>query len=352
MFSGRALDGGLYHWVLVPGVLLTSLSMFMTSLCTQYYQLFLAQGVMFGLGCGLQFTPSASLVYTYFNKNKVVALAIVASGSATGGLVYPTIARQLLPKIGFEWTTRVCGFIMLGVGCVYCSLLKPRLPPRKSGPLLELNAFRELPYTLCILGVFLVCFGQYFGFYYIGSYALHVIGVPYDTSVNLLMIMNGKLRISYQNGHLLIAPQSGVGLPGRLIPGYLADKRFGGYNTLVPFVFASALLMYCWAAVTSEAGLYAFAACYGFASAGFQGLFPSTLSSLTKDLNKVGVRNGQGFAIVGLATLTGPPIAGALVQQSGYMRAQMWAGSMIVLGGLVLVAGRVAKTGFVLRARI
>ena len=192
MFSGRALDGGLYYWVLIPGMLLTSLSMFMTSLCSQYYQLFLAQGIMFGLGSGLQFTPSASLIYTYFNKNKVVALAIVASGSATGGLVYPTIARQLLPKIGFEWTTRVCGFIMLAVGCVYCSLLKPRLPPRKSGPLFELNAFRELPYTLYILGVFLTCFGQYFGFYYIGSYALNVVGVPYDTSVNLLMIMNGK----------------------------------------------------------------------------------------------------------------------------------------------------------------
>jgi MFS family permease len=334
MFSGRALDGGLFYWVLIPGVVLGSLSMFMTSLCDQYYQLFLAQGILFGFACGLQFTPATSLVYTYFSSNKVVALAIVASGSATGGLVYPTIARQLIPKLGFPWTVRVSAFIMLAVGCCYCSLLKPRLPPRKSGPLFELSAFKEAPYTLYIIGVFLTLLGQYFGFYYIGSYALDVVGVSYDTSVNLLMVMNG------------------IGLVGRIMPGYLADLKFGGYNTLIPFVFASALIIYCWAAVNTMVGLYVFVAFYGFASAGFQGLFPSTLSSLTKDLSKMGVRNGMGFSIVGVAAFVGPPIAGAIVQQGGYFRAQMWAGSVMLVGGVVLVLGRLAKTGAVLRTRV
>lgn len=334
MFSGRAVDAGLFYWVTIPGMLLVSLSMFLTSLCDQYYQLFLAQGVLFGLGCGLQFTPATSLVYTYFSSNKVVALAIVASGSATGGLVYPTIARQLLPKLGFAWTCRISAFMMLVVGSVYCSLLKPRLPPRQSGPMFEWSAFREVPYTLYIIGVFMVCFGQYFGFYYIGSYALQEVDVSYNSSVNLLMIMNG------------------VGVLGRVIPGYLADQYFGGYNTLIPFVFVSALIMYCWAAVKSAVGLYVFAVFYGFSSAGFQGLFPPTLASLTKDLSKVGTRTGMGFSVVGVAMLTGPPIAGALVQKDGYLSAQMWAGSMIVAGGVMLVLGRLAKTGFVLRAKV
>ncbi|KAF2276567.1 MFS general substrate transporter [Westerdykella ornata] len=334
IFTGRAFDAGLFYWLVIPGLILGSLSMFMTSLCDQYWQLFLAQGLLFGLGCGLQFTPSASLVYTYFSSNKVVALAIVASGSATGGLIYPTIARQLIPKIGFAWTTRITGFIMLAVGCCYCSLLRPRLPPRRSGPLLELSAFKEAPYTLYLIGVFLTCLGQYFGFYYIGSYSLQVVGVPYDVSVDLIMIMNG------------------VGVVGRILPGYLADQYFGGYNTLIPFVFASAAVMYSWTAVRTTASLYVFAAIYGVASAGFQGLFPSVLSSLTKDLSRVGVRNGMGFCIVGFAVLTGPPIAGALVQRGGYLTAQMWSGSMIVAGGGVLVLGRVAKTGLVLRAKV
>jgi MFS family permease len=336
LLSGRALDAGWFYWVIIPGVILSSLGMFMTSLCDQYWQLFLAQGVLMGLGNGLQFTPTTSLVYTYFSKNKAMALAIVASGSATGGLVYPTIARQLLPRLGFAWTTRVMGFLMLAVGACYATLLKPRLPPRKSGPLFELSAFKEVTYTTYIIGVFLTCFGQYFAFYYIGSFARDIIGVPYNTSVNVLLIMNG------------------VGLVGRLISGFIADRVFGLYNSLIPFVFASAIIMFSWAAVKNVTGLYVFAVTYGLFCAGFQGLFPSTLSSLTKDLNRVGVRNGMGFAIVGMGNFLGPPIAGALMQSHGgnYLHAQMWGGSMIVAGGVVLVLGRVSLTGFKLRAKV
>ncbi|KAF2800422.1 MFS general substrate transporter [Melanomma pulvis-pyrius CBS 109.77] len=336
MFSGRALDGGLFHWVIIPGVLIASLGMFMTSLCTQYWQLFLAQGVLNGIGCGLQFSPAMSLVTTYFSKNRSLAVAIVASGSATGGLVYPTIARQLLPKLGFAWTVRIMAFVMLAVGACYCSLLKPRLPPRKTGPLLELSAFTELRYTLYVIGVYFVYAGQYFPFYYIGAYSVEVIGVPYSTSVNLLMIMNG------------------VGLVGRLIPSYLADLKFGPQNTLIPFAFASTVVLYLWAEVKTEKGLYAWAIVYGVSSAGFQGLFPSALSSLTKDMNKVGVRNGMGFSIVGVASLTGPPIAGALIQRGGgsYLYAQMWGASMVFVGGVALVLGRASITGWKLRVRV
>ena len=105
MFSGRLFDAGYFHWVVIPGMFCTVLGMMMTSLCSTYWQFFLAQGLMTGLGCGLQFAPTISLVTTYFAKNRSVAMAIMASGSATGGLVYPTIARQLLPRIGFPFVS-------------------------------------------------------------------------------------------------------------------------------------------------------------------------------------------------------------------------------------------------------
>lgn len=326
LLSGRAFDAGLFYWVVPAGVICTSLAMFMTSLCTQYYQLVLAQGVLFAIGSGLQFTPCTALVYQYFDRNKAVALAIMFSGSATGGLLYPSIARQLIPKLGFAWTTRICGFMILTIGCCYTALLKPRLAPRKRGPLFELSAFKELTYTLYVIGVFIITFAQYFGFFYIGSYALVVVKVSYASSVNLLMIMNA------------------VGVPGRLIGGWIADRYLGAYNILIPFVFASGVVMYSWASVKSEVGLYIWVCFYGFVSAGFQGLFPSALSTLTTDLSRMGVRNGMAFAMVGLAALPGPPISGALVQTYGYFAAQMWAGSMILLGGMVLVVGRLVKT--------
>jgi MFS family permease len=168
--SGRALDAGYFHHVFIGGQLIELLGVFMTSLSTNYWQLFLAQGLCTGIGCGMQFCPAVSLVTTYFQKNRNLAVAIVVSGSATGGMVYPTIVRQLLPKIGFAWCLRVMGLIMVVIDILTSSLLRPRLPPRKSGPIIDFSAFREMTYSLYCVGVFLAIWGQFFAFYYVSDF--------------------------------------------------------------------------------------------------------------------------------------------------------------------------------------
>lgn len=124
----------------------------MTSLATEYWQLFLAQGLCTGLGNGLLFCPALSVISTYFTTRQALAIALAASGSATGGLVFPALVETLLPKIGFGWTVRVLGFVMLALQAVVFAFAKTRLPPQKSGPLIEWRAFTEAPYTLFAIG--------------------------------------------------------------------------------------------------------------------------------------------------------------------------------------------------------
>ncbi|MCJ1457028.1 hypothetical protein MMC28_007394 [Mycoblastus sanguinarius] len=334
-FSGRATDYGLFRVTFLAGSILQLVGVFMTSLSTKYWQLFLAQGVCTGLGNGLIFCPALSLLSTYFSKKRSLAIAIAASGSATGGIVFPVIVQQLLPRIGFPWTVRVLGFVILALQLVTITFTKPRLPPRKSGPLVEWGAFTELPYTLFSIGMFLSFWGLYFAFYYIGSFGVNIIGITQTDSINDLLILNG------------------VGLFGRLIPAHLADRYFGPLNTLIPFVFVSGLLLYCWAAVSSKGGLVGFAVVYGLFAAGIQALFPATTSSLTTDLKKAGVRMGMIFSVVSFACLTGPPLAGALIQRrdGGYLYAQIFAGSVLMGGCATLVASRFAKKGWA-KARV
>ena len=166
-FSGRATDAGYFHLVTALGSFFQLLGVFMTSLSTTYWQLFLAQGLCTGLGNGLLFCPTLSLMSTYFTKKRSLAIGIAASGSATGGLVFPAIVQQLLPKIGFPWTVRVLGFVMLVLQAVTLTFSRTRLPPRKSGPLVEWGAFKELPYLLFSIGMFLNFWGLYFAFYYV-----------------------------------------------------------------------------------------------------------------------------------------------------------------------------------------
>lgn len=184
-FSGRATDAGFFKATFIAGSLLQLIGVFMTSLSTKYWQLFLAQGLCTGLGNGLVFCPSLALLSTYFTKKRSLAIGIAASGSSTGGLIYPVIVQQLLPKIGFPWTVRVLGFVMLALQAVTLAFIKTRLPPRKSGPLVEWGAFKEIPYTLFsignnevpdnselflrFLGMFLSFWGLYFAFYYVSA---------------------------------------------------------------------------------------------------------------------------------------------------------------------------------------
>ncbi len=99
-FSGRASDAGLVHEAVFGGTLLIVLGMFMASLSTRYYQLFLSQGVCVGLGMGILYMPGLSVPASYFKDKKSLAVAIIASGAGSGGLVYPAMVQQLLPRIG------------------------------------------------------------------------------------------------------------------------------------------------------------------------------------------------------------------------------------------------------------
>lgn len=330
-FAGRATDAGYSKAILTFGALLELFCIFMTSLCTKYWQLFLAQGLGQGLGCGLMFCPTIALIPTYFTKNRSIAIGISACGSATGGLVFPAVVMRLLPRVGYGWTMRTLGFISLATLIPSVLLLQQRLPPRKSGPIVELGAFKEPPYLLFAIGMFLNFSGLYVGFFYIGSFGRNIIGVSETTSIDLLLVMNG------------------VGVLGRVIPNLMADKYSGPLNMLIPFSLATGVVAYGWSGVKNLRGLYAFAAIYGLVAAGIQSLFPATLSTLTTDLKKTGVRMGMVLSVVGVAALIGSPIAGALIQEDNgeYLYAQMFMGSAVVAGMMTLVAARIAKLGLV-----
>lgn len=99
-FSGRASDAGLVHEAVFVGTGLIVIGIFMTSLSSQYYQLLLSQGICVGLGMGILFMPGLSVSASYFKDKKSLAVGIVASGAGSGGLVYPAMVQQLLPRIG------------------------------------------------------------------------------------------------------------------------------------------------------------------------------------------------------------------------------------------------------------
>ena len=168
--SGRALDAGYLRMVLIVGCALQIIAIFTTSVISVYWQLFLVQGVIQGIGNGLVFCPMISLISTYYDdKSRALAVSFAAAGGATGGMVFPAIARQLLGPLGAAWTLRVFGFVFLANSAVTLAIVRVKVRPRKSGPLFEWSAFTEWPYLLYTVGTFLTLWGVYFAYYYVST---------------------------------------------------------------------------------------------------------------------------------------------------------------------------------------
>lgn len=326
--TGPIFDAGYIHTLLGVGSFLVVLGTMMTSLVTQYYQAFLAQGLCIGLGAGMMFVPSIAVVSTYFDKHRAFAIGVSASGSSIGGIIYPIIFHSLQPKIGFGWATRVIGLIVLVTLVIANLVTRQRTVPSTRRKLFDVSALREAPFNLCTLGLCLGFSGLYNPFFYITPFALNKTAASATLAFYFVPILNA------------------ASVFGRLAPTALAD-RVGTLNTIIPCTLLCGVLMLVWIAVRSTGALLTFALFYGFFSGSFVSLPPSTLVALSPDLSKVGTRIGMSFGVSSLGVLVGSPVGGALLnlQTGDFVRMQVFCTVTMFLACAMLVMARVSKSG-------
>jgi len=342
-FVGRYIDSGRLRLVLSCGTTLVLIGIFTASLSTQYWQLLLSQGICCGLGNGFLVTPAVSVTSTYFDKRRSLAIGISTCGSVTGALVFNAMARQLLPTAGFGWTMRVIGFVQAATLLFVVVCMKTRLPPTKSGRLVEWIAFKQLNYVFFTIGMFFVgpnptnafentdfslqnFWAVFFGYYYIASYSREIIKptLTYTDSLNLLLILNG------------------VGVFGRIIANHYADT-FGPLELLIPSCLVAAIAMFSWIAVHTPTHAYVWTVLYGIIGGSILSLFPAGISCLATDLSTRGAFIGMNFSIISFATLSGNPIGGAIITALGgsYTGAQIFMGCSFIIGTAFLVAAKI-----------
>jgi MFS family permease len=189
-FSGRLTDAGYFHQTILLGTVLQLLGFFAASFAKTYWQVLLAHGVCIGVGGGLIFIPAISLVGTYFTKRRSLALAICAVGNSFGGLIFSAVLQSLLPKLGYGWAMRVCGFVIMGSMIPANFLLKPRRIKRNRAPLIEWNAFKEPIYACFSAGMFFCMVGMWIPVFYVSLLSLREILSTENFSLDL---SEGKL---------------------------------------------------------------------------------------------------------------------------------------------------------------
>jgi MFS family permease len=249
----------------------TILAVMMISLCNEFYQFLLAQGVLLGISMSLVTWPMLALVGQHIKHKRALAMGIVLAGSSLGGVIWPIAIDKLLksPDIGFSWTMRIVGFIMipcLSFSCV--AARSPNTPDAKlesgdrSRSLTNDNAitqtkdtnrkaeaialYRKPEMQLLCIAMFITYFGMFSPFFYTTSYAVEK-GFPSSFGFYTVSIVNG------------------ASIFGRILPGVVADK-YGKFNCCIISTLVAGIVALCWTRVESVAGLGIWSAAYGFAS--------------------------------------------------------------------------------------
>ncbi|OKL64276.1 hypothetical protein UA08_00235 [Talaromyces atroroseus] len=333
MFAGGLVAGPLMDRygpkiILIPCSTLFVLSVMLTSLCREYYQFMLAQGVLGGLMNGLSYTPAVTAVNQYFFKRRPLAMGIASSGSSLAGIIFPIALNRMLNQssLGFGWSVRVVGFIILAMSVIACITISSPAPHRKSGTLFLPKAWKNKSYATQNIGIFIIMWGAFVPFFYIPGYAISI-GIGVDLSNYLIAILNA--------GSLF----------GRLLGGALSNK-VGRSNMLVISSTVCGVLLLSWLAIKSHGGMIVFSLLFGFYSGMFIGLFPAQIAMTAPQPNMIGCYVGMAMGFFGIAGLTGTPITGAMVNNYGsYTASIIFAGVVCLVGSALLILARYFASG-------
>ncbi|KAH8692312.1 major facilitator superfamily domain-containing protein [Talaromyces proteolyticus] len=307
--------------VIWPCSLLLVVAMMLTSLCTEFYQFLLCQGILLGSCCGLIFAPAISVVAHYFMKKRAMAMAFASTGSPIGGTIFPIILTRLIqiPSVGFPWAQRVCGFLSLFLLIIAAVTIRPT-PFRRKGPFILLEAFKIPAYCFQVAGLFFIILGFWTPYFYLAEYGL-AHGMSNTLASYLFALINAGSFV------------------GRMLGGTIS-MYIGQFNVLTAACFSSALMLYCWLKVTSSAGLVVLSLFFGGTSGIIIALMMSTLAHCAPHPSKIGTYAGQSTFIIGFAGLAGTPITGALISNNGYNAGILFSASVFMAGSVIFSFAR------------
>ncbi|KAH8805873.1 major facilitator superfamily domain-containing protein [Xylogone sp. PMI_703] len=333
VYIGPLFDVHGPRWLIFSGSICLISMQFVIGLCKEYYQFLLVFAVL-GVGTSLLFTPCIAAVGHYFYLRRGTATGIAAGGGAMGGIVFPLMLQALIPRVGWEWSNRIIGFIFIFLCGMANLLVRSRLPPTKTSPHPDFRILRDPAYSWTVLGVWLIEWGLFIPLTYLTSYAINK-GLPQDFSYQILPILNAGSVI------------------GRWLPGYYADK-IGRYNTAVLAVLFTIILIFAiWLPFGDVKGaLILFSVLYGFASGSNISLTPVCVGQLC-DTQDYGRYYATCYTIVSVGCLTGIPIAGQILVADGgkYWGLILWTGLCYVGAAIALGMVRIIKGGWGLRVK-
>jgi MFS family permease len=224
--------------------------------------LYVGHGLLIGLlGISTMLSPLVTYVSLWFDRRRGAAVALISSGQAVAGALWPLILDAAIRHLGWR-TTMEAYAIFLPVSVAGLAMAFLREPPdialsagasSKTATVSHEAGFPRRFAMFCLmLAIFCCC-------------------IPMNMPIQHIVAFCGDLGISSQEGALMLSVLLGSALVARQFWGYFAD-RFGGLKTLLLSSLTQMLTLAAFLVTQDERGLFVISSAFGF---GFSGLLPA-----------------------------------------------------------------------------
>lgn len=306
------------------GGLLACISFMLLSITNTIWQIFLVQGVLFGMGSGLMYIHSTGIILQYFNKKKALALGVSMSGASLAGVYWPIAVKNMINKIGISWANRVIGFIFIPLTVFSFLYAKPRIyqKPKESKekiPRLNFKVLKSKNFWILNVSWFTFMFAFFPGMFYIDLFCV-------------------RAEVSYALQQYCVPIINACAIIFRIVPGFYAD-RVGRINIMIPSLFLSGLLpLVLWIPAKGTALTATFIVLWAAATGPPVAIFPTIVGQLFQSTNDLYSYLTFFYMLASVSSLLGPTVAGTFIPRGDGRRTEGFDKLAIFCGVLCFVS--------------
>jgi MFS family permease len=304
------------------------------SFATQVWHLHLFQGVTYGAGWVIYWSPMLVIINEWWVERRGLAYGIWFTASNASGLVMPFIIRKSLERYDFRITLRLYALASVVVAGLALLMMRPRV--RRKG-MARMKPFPTLlpPHLLA---------DKHF---YLLTAAIFLQSLVYIIPNVFLPSFAESLKLPQDSGPSLLALGSIATICGQMTFGYVADRYHPYILTSISTSICSAAAFLALAATTFS-GLGAFSLLWGFFAASYDVLFARICTVLTDDADDALVLYGFLSFERGIAVLLEGSISVVIVDnaEEGYSKYQR----LLQLSAWCMLASALCGLGYFRRS--
>ncbi|KAI9477681.1 hypothetical protein LPJ55_000130 [Coemansia sp. RSA 990] len=312
VFAGVLVERFDSRWVILSGCVLSGAALLIASACTSPAPLIITQGILFGASGSCILIPTISMPSQWTEKYRALATGLAVAGGSIGGLWMSFASRAMMTDLGYQWSLRINGLLIIGVGLMFSPLMRKRMEVPKRDKIIDLASLTNIKFVILFFASMFAAGGYFAPYYYMPPYVETVLKESDSWGANISSILNAGSIV------------------GRVAIGFTADY-IGPLNALLlSSAISTIAILVIWLPFKSLGALIVSAVIFGFCSGSLVSLIPVITANLF-GIKRLSSNIGLLFISYTIGSFICSPVAGSLLDKYGHGTDYTWT---IVYAGL------------------